>query len=105
MVDYALNGNFDVYFNEWNDLKTVDGKEEFEQDVVVTLHDEMDDIIQYGFTDTARQKIKLAINRTAESYGVIDSIRDVVITKSIDKPYTFEVEIVYSVGDTFTETF
>lgn len=105
MVDYSINSDFDVHFNEWNDFATVDGLKEFEQDVVITLHDEMSDIIQYGFTQTAKQKIKLAVNRTADKYNVINTIQRVEIREPIGKPETFEVKIDYTTGDTFAELF
>lgn len=105
MVDYSLNEDFDIHFNDWDDFVVVEGLKEFEDDLATTLHDEMGEVIKFGFTNTAREKINLAVTRTARQNDVIDNIEQVTITETIDKPETFEVSIVYSVGESFTESF
>lgn len=105
MVDYSLNEDFDVHFNEWNDFVVVDDLAEFEDDLATTIDDEMEEIIKFGFTNTAKEKIRLAVTRTARRHDVIDNINEVTVTETINKPETFEVEIVYSVGDSFSEDF
>lgn len=103
MVDYSIDEDFDLHFNEWDDFAVVDGIDEFEQDVVVTLHYEMRNIINSP-SSTARQKIRHAVNRTAKEYNVIENIASIEITNPIDSPDTFAVNIIYETGGQFQET-
>lgn len=105
MVDYKLDDSFDFQINEWNDFDTVEGLSEFEQNVVVTLHDEQDDIIQRGFGNTARQKIRLAVTRTAKQFDEIDNIAQLEISRVTDARKAFAVNIIYDTGDSFSRSF
>jgi len=105
MVDYYLNGDYQTEDDGNGGFRLVDGKEEFEQEVIVRLREEQRDILQNGFSDTAREKIRLAINRTAQSFDLINQIRNINISRPIDKPSTFAVEVTFVTGGNFQETF
>lgn len=105
MVDYGINGDFDIYFSDFRDFVEVDGRAEFEDDVVTRLHDEFRDVIgRRGIDDTIEQKIELAVTRVARDFDIIDSISRINIFRVDFEPDTIGVEITYNTGDTFEET-
>lgn len=104
MVDYSINDKFDIHFNEWKDFATVDGLEEFEQDVVIQLHDNERDILgARSNSDVAKQKIELAVTRVARQFGVIDSIAELNVSEVRDETASYQVEVTYLTGETFSE--
>lgn len=105
MVDYYLNGHFDIEDDNNGGYKLVDGKEEFGQEIVVKLNEEQDRILREGFSKTTEEKIELSIQRTAQTFNLVDEIRNVRINRPVEKQSTFEVEVTFVTGGTFQETF
>lgn len=104
MVDYSIDESFDLHFNDSGSFVEVDGKAEFEEDLVVVIEERFSDVINgYSGSDNITQKIQLLIKRIASESGVINSIERINITEPVDKPETVFVEIGYSSGDTFEE--
>lgn len=104
MVDYSINSDFDIHFTEWGDFAVVDGLEEFEQDVVIRLHENQKSI----YRDEAgrkieREKIRLSVTRVAKEFDVIDSIENISITEVQAADKSYQVEVTYKTGDIFTE--
>jgi hypothetical protein len=105
MVDYGINGDFDIYFGEYGDFAVVDGRDEFEDDLAIILHDEFGKVVGKGnFSDTIEQQLKLAITRVAREFGIIESISRINVSLLKNEPETIGVELVYDTGDTFEET-
>lgn len=101
MTDLALDGNFDIFLDDRNDVATVDGRAEFEQTVAVKLTSYMYNIA--GDTDfaTLKEKIRLQVSRVARSHDMLDSINRVAVDRHPDKPGTVRVELIYSSSATF----
>lgn len=107
MFDLALNSDFSVHLDDTNDLATVEGREAFEQSIVWHLTELMHERLP-GFTgskDTTIQKIELIVNRVARRHEMIDGIADLSIGQTPDAPDTYEVEIIYTSEEVFSETF
>lgn len=105
MVDYSIDDSFDLHFNDRDNFEEVDGKEEFEQDLVIRIHDEFREIIEgYNSSENITEKVQLFVKRIASEHEVIDSIEQLVITRPVETPGTVNVEIGYSTGRTFEET-
>lgn len=104
MVDYSIDESFDIHFNDEGGIAEVDGKDEFEQDLVITIHDEFSEVINgYNGSENIAQKIQLLVKRIATEYNVMDSVERIIISEPEDKPETVLVEIGYSTGETFEE--
>lgn len=104
MVDYSVDESFDLHFDD-NNFVEVDGKDEFEEDLVIRIHDRFEEVIEgYNRSGNITGKIQLLVKRIASEYGIIDSIEKLVVTKPVDTPETVLVEIGYSSGETFEKT-
>jgi hypothetical protein len=104
MVDYKIDNQFKADRTSWGSFKTVDGLAEFEQTLVVVLHNEMQEIIGQKITNPI-EKIKLKINRIAKLFGVVEEIRSIRVGKSATESGTYEVVVTYSTGQPFSEVF
>ena len=104
MVDYKIDGNFEAEQTSWGSFKTVDGLAEFEQTLVIVLHNELNDII--GRSEGNKiQKIKLKINRVAKLFGIIDEIRDLRIIETTEADGSYKVIVTYYSEEAFSEVF
>lgn len=101
MTDLALDSNFDVFLDDRKNIATVDGRDEFEQSVVVQLTEYMYNIP--GSTDIATQneKIRLQVGRVARNNDILDSIEKIVIERVPNEPGSIRVELVYSSSAAF----
>jgi flavin-binding protein dodecin len=111
MVDYSINGQKDLHFTEYDKFVTVDGREEFQQNVVIALQAAQADLIGQTSDDTITEKIQLAVSRVAKAMDNLDSIRQVNVSKPGDTVLgkrqpagKITVEIVYTSGAVFQET-
>jgi hypothetical protein len=105
MVDYSINNEFDIRLDDHNTPETVDGKDEFEEDVVIRLYNDFRAVIEgYSTSENITEKIQLVVRRLAAESGVIDSIERILVSRAVDRPETVIVEIMYSSGETFEET-
>jgi len=104
MVDYSIDGSFDIHFTEWDDFVTVDGLAEFEQDVVIQLHENLEVAQSHrGSQKTAKDKIRLQVSRVAKQFGVIDAIKNISVEKIRGTAGSYAVEVTYQTGDTFRD--
>lgn len=99
MTDLALDGDFDVFLDDRNDVSTVEGRDEFEQTVAIKLTSFMYNIA--GDTDfqTLKEKIRLQVSRVARSHDMLDSIEDIEVSRHPDKASTVVVLLRYSSGN------
>lgn len=105
MTDYSIDSNFDLHFNDVNDFVTVDGRREFEQDLVVRLHFDLADLLGTDLRSTnTEKKINLLATRVAKEYDQLDKLEDVSANRSVDQPNTLDVQITYSSGEIFEES-
>lgn len=103
MVDYSINEDFDLHYTEWDDFKTVDGLEEFQQDVVIRLHEQQRRLFSSGNRETTKQKIRLTVKRVAKQFDVINSIKRISVRRVVGESASYEVIVNYNTGDTFSE--
>jgi hypothetical protein len=103
MVDYAYDDTFDIYTNSRGDWETVDGFEEFEQDVITELRGLLDQISGSTESDQSiHAKAKLAVHRVADRFDEIETVEFVNTEMRADN--VFEVAVRYNSGETFTDT-
>jgi hypothetical protein len=102
MVDYSIDGSFDIKKDDYGGLVEVSELEEFEQELIVDVHYKLVDIVQSS-QGTIEEKITLMATRLARQKDVIDQVTEI----SVSKPKTSDtvaVEISYTTGRTFEET-
>lgn len=104
MVDYSLNGSFDVYLNGMGKLDSVSGREEFEQDVIVELHYSLLGATGGVNQENLTEKINTIVRRTAVEFEVLDSINRISVTEHPDEPNTVQLFVEYTSDETFEET-
>lgn len=102
MVDYSIDGNFDIQKNEYGGLVEVSDIEEFEQELITQVHYNLLDIVQSP-TETLQEQITLMATRLARQKDVIDEVNAITVSKPQTSD-TVAVEIRYSTGRTFNET-
>lgn len=102
--DLALNQFFSVYLDpDTLDLATVEGREAFEQAVVITLYKFQEGLLGDTGTDSIEQKLRQSITRVARRYGEIESIEQLNIERKQESPETYRVTVVYNIGSAFSE--
>lgn len=105
MTDYSIDSAFDLHFTEVRDFATVDGRREFEQDLVIRIHYALAELLGTDLrSGNIEKKINLLATRVAKEYGELDSLEDVSATPSVDEPNTLDVQITYSSGEIFEES-
>lgn len=105
MVDYYITPNFDIQLNEWDDIKEVRGREEFEQALVIHAHNELQEIIGSSrSSNSLTERIKLVINRLAERFGIIEGIEAIRVSRDSSEQSTVNVSVYYVTGDIFEDT-
>jgi hypothetical protein len=104
MVDYSLDSSFDIFTTEEDDFAVVDGLDEFQEDVVVTLNERLEGLTSNVQSDDAiTEKVRYQVVTTAREMGVIDEIRHINIFQKEEQPETLFLEVIYSTGDFFKE--
>jgi hypothetical protein len=104
MVDYSVDGDFDLHFNDFQDFATVSGREEFEQDLIIYLNDELQDLLgTYKSVSTIEEKITLRAVRIAKQFDIVDRIKNVEVNKPLDATNDLEVVINYKSGEKYRE--
>jgi hypothetical protein len=106
MVDYSLDGNFELERTEWNDFETVDGLEEFEQDLAVSIHFRMKELLSGAVgSSSIKGKIRSQVYRVAQLYEVIEQISSVTVTRELAGENSYRVEVTYRTEQPFSEVF
>jgi hypothetical protein len=104
-MDYKLDEDFDIEFTDWGDFKTVDGREEFEQQLHVRLHDNQRRILgDKSSSETTKEKIRQIVARVAKQEGVIERVASLNISDLSSASQSINVELAYDTGETFTES-
>lgn len=96
MSDLFLDSNFSVHLNDRNDLGYVEGRDAFEQEVVVSLTDylyaealgEMD-------LKTIKQAVRLQVSRVARKHDELSSVAHIEVERSEETPNAILVEVIY----------
>jgi hypothetical protein len=105
MLDLALNKDFSVFLDDSGDLASVDGREQFEQSVVVLMTELLRTSLIGEFErDTIRQKLKLEAARVARRHEKISEISSIEIAPDPDNPHKYNVSINYRSEGTFQGT-
>lgn len=103
MVDYAIDGGFDIYTNNRGTIDTVEDVKEFEQDLVTRLHFRLRDASGYAVqSNTLKEKINTIARRAATEYDVLDSIHRISINEKVGEN-KIELEIEYTTNESFQE--
>lgn len=106
MVDYAIDETFNLDRSEWDDFRTVDGLEEFEQDIAIQIHFRMQELLStVAGSNTIKEKIRAEIYRIAQNHEVIDRIRGVEINKTRNTEGRYSVVVSYISDEPFSEVF
>lgn len=105
MVDYQINNKFEAVRTDWGAFKEVTGMDEFEQVVVVKLDTEFRPLLGERQSQNIVSRIRLAINRTAREFEVIDEIKYVNVSRTDKSEGEYEVRIAYSTAPNFSEVF
>lgn len=105
MVDYSVDDSFDIHFEDEESIAEVDGREEFEEDIIIQLDSRLGELTG-GYKDrsTIEEKVELLASRAAREFDLIDRINRIVAYEPIDKPETISLEIEYISGATFEES-
>lgn len=101
MADIGLNGNFSVYLDDQNDIAYVNGRDAFEQEVVIKITDYLyaETIGDVSLTNL-KSAVKLQISRVANDFDEIESIESVDISRTGQG--TLETTIIYDTGEPLT---
>lgn len=96
MSDLKLDGDFDIFLDDRNDISVTDGQDEFQQSVAIKLTDYL--YRTSGETDFSvlKEKIRLQVSRVARTHDMIDDIDRIVVERHFEKPSTISVEIIYN---------
>jgi hypothetical protein len=97
--DIALGSDFSVFLDHRNDLGKVEGREAFEQSVVIMLTDYMQNVLSDYDPDTIKQKLRLQVTRVAGRHDEIENINRIDIYRKQDHADTYVVEVVYLTAD------
>mgnify|MGYP006290697751 CR=1 FL=1 len=100
-MDLRLNSGFDTGLDDRNDLAVVTGREAFEQNIAVRMTDFF--IEQVGSLDhpNAFELLDLQATRIVREMDELESVVQVLITKSPDKPNTADVTVIYQSSPDF----
>ncbi|AGM10901.1 hypothetical protein M193_gp029 [Halorubrum tailed phage 7] len=102
--DLALNQFFSVYLDpDTLDIATVEGREAFEQAVVITLNRVQEGLFGDTGSDSIEQKLRQSITRVARRYGEIEGIEQLKIERKSESSDTYQVTVVYNIGSAFSE--
>lgn len=105
MVDYAVDGNFDINTNKYGDIGEVDELPEFEQRLLIRIHFSLEEYIGgLRQTDTLRERVNLLATRVAREMDVIDYLASISIREAENAGDTLKLELHYTTGRTFNET-
>lgn len=105
MVDYAINDDFDIFFEENRDFAVVRGNEEFEDDLLIKLHYQLGkEIGRRKSRDTLQQKAELLATRLAKQNDLLSEIERVAVTEPPNTTDTLAIELVYSAANNFQTT-
>jgi len=104
-MDYKLNRDFDIEFTEWGDFQTVEGREEFEQKLIVRLHANERPLIGANSTSSSvKEKARQIITRTAREFEVVDTIAQLNISTETPVGQTLKITVAYDTGNSFTRS-
>jgi uncharacterized protein with HEPN domain len=103
MKDVSLNQFFSIHSDDnTGDIGTVEGREAFEQAVVVLLNRlQLQDLGESS--QTVPEKVRQKVTRVAAYFDEIESVSDLSVHRSNQNQTTIVVEIVYDTGGYFQE--
>lgn len=101
MKDIALNENLEVIIDGRNDLKLVDGRQQFEQALALRLHATFYEEAGSLNTAEAMRLVEMRAVRVAQEYDRVDSVASILVEESDDIPDSIDVTVTYLTGETF----
>jgi len=99
--DLAVDSNFDVSINERGDLKTVVGRDRFEQHLRHRLTDRYYDIIGRLESESIPQVLQSEAERVADVMGELDRVAAFEASFSDQSPNTMIVTVIYDENEEF----
>lgn len=105
MVDYQIDRTFQAVRTDWGTFKEVSGIAEFEQTLIVALHDEFQPLIGDLDSENLIPRIRLAVTRIANKFDVIGKVKQINISRVADASGEYEVNITYKTSAPFSEVF
>lgn len=100
-MDIGLNENFDLDFDDTNDLPTVTGQALFEQRLRTTVVSFFQTTIGETNRDNARELLELEASRVVDRFDQIVSVANIRTEYDEDEPNTIVLTITYDTGDNF----
>jgi len=97
--DLALNEKFEVFVNARGDIAFVNGKEAFEQELLLRISSKYLDIVGENDRGTVTDLLELEAERTAKEMDALEKISDISVIFPDDAVNTVEVTIIYDTGE------
>lgn len=98
-MDIGLNDNFDVTFDDRNDLPTVTGRAKFEQRLRISVTSFFQTVIGDLNRPATIPLIEEEARRIAREYDVIQRIAQVSVEYDSDEPNILNLTVIYDTGD------
>lgn len=99
MTDIKIDENFYVLLDETNDLATVEGYEEFEQEMAHLITDYFFENIGDRNNATVVRKLRLKAKRVAEQSDYVESVDEIDV--EYQEGDTLHLYIAYNAGEEF----
>lgn len=100
--DLALDENFDVFISHRGDLATVEGRDRFEQEIIVRLTNRMGGMIGKVDDDSVKNVARIHARRVAAETNNLSAIADFEAKFSDEKPETLQITLFYDTGEELT---
>lgn len=99
-MDIALNDSFDVFIDHRGDLATVEGREAFEQQLILWIQERFTNALsEYGDNEVL-DLIEVEAERVANEVDGVVGIAGFDVQFSDEQVNTVEVQVIYDTGDT-----
>jgi hypothetical protein len=101
-MDIALNDEFDVFIDHRGDLATVEGREAFEQQLILWVQERFTRALSEYGDDEIIDLLEVEAERVAEEVDRVVALSGFNVEFSDTKPNTVIVEIIYDTGEITT---
>ena len=101
-MDILLNENFDLDFDDRNDLPLATGRVLFEQRLRVAVTSFFQDVIGDTDKETALKLLKSYAEEIAGNFDEIESVAGFTAEYDTEEPNTINLTLIYDTGDALT---
>lgn len=98
--DIQVDEDFDVFIDHRGDLATVDGRDGFEQSIVLHLTERFTELINTSTNENLEELARVEAGRVADEMDMLDEVAGFETAFAPDQPGLLEVTIIYDTGDT-----